>query len=351
MIDTGGREFRRLSHPILVNGKKVRQVWVDGTMVYPEIEYPHGAQYSGIRDCDLIKVRGKTNAHITHSHDLVYRKYEDDKYPAEYYGPCHSPYSFSASFCAVLYPYNEYSLEITEGLQLPVHREKSYYYKHGSTQMEFSLFVDPWYGASDVPTFGIAAVQRRADGVSLTGVGVLDFKLKFHASPIPICGPCQFSDSAYIFSGDGPGGNHVTSYCYRNFNFDAGGAYEVPRIEPVSRTIIGPTEFNDRMLTRTGDFPSEYEEGAKLTVGLLGDWTTEGMTGVSLLGKGYPIPMHVTLLTKEKYGQPQETDAGIVHRNEDIPLGYIAFQEILYFGKQNSAPAWALTVSNEDLVF
>ena len=36
MIKIAGKEFRTLAHPIYVDGKHVREVWVNGEMVYPE---------------------------------------------------------------------------------------------------------------------------------------------------------------------------------------------------------------------------------------------------------------------------------------------------------------------------
>ena len=60
MISVGGNSFRTLKQPIFVNGKRVRQVWVDDQMVYPEISYPSSSSTgSTIYDCNLIKVRGK----------------------------------------------------------------------------------------------------------------------------------------------------------------------------------------------------------------------------------------------------------------------------------------------------
>ena len=38
MIQVNGCEFTSLEHPIYVNRKRVREVWVDGIMVYPEAE-------------------------------------------------------------------------------------------------------------------------------------------------------------------------------------------------------------------------------------------------------------------------------------------------------------------------
>ena len=35
MINTGGNDFRTLAQPIFVNGQRVKEVWVDGHMVYP----------------------------------------------------------------------------------------------------------------------------------------------------------------------------------------------------------------------------------------------------------------------------------------------------------------------------
>ena len=46
MIQVNGCEFRTIAQPIYVNRKRVKEVWVDGIMVYPEADMDPVLQYA-----------------------------------------------------------------------------------------------------------------------------------------------------------------------------------------------------------------------------------------------------------------------------------------------------------------
>lgn len=351
MINTGGKDFRRLSHPIFVNGKKVRQVWMNGTMVYPEISYPGAPRLQHIRG-NLIKISGRNAVTHVHSHRVKDPgvTYTPAGYPTAFYGPCTTTYTFSAAFCATIVIPEAYHFLINRNEQILTYANQDNYGHHGALSDMRLNFVSPLFEAPPCPAMGIQA-SKDGEAFAITEGLIREIKFRFHASPIPVCGPVQSGSSAYyftIYDADGIETGGMTRK--RNENFDSGGYYQLPRIEPTG-PFIGPGEFSGRIFTRLGDYESTISNRGHLIIGATFVLGSQTLGGIAMRAYGYMIPARVIKLYRDSNEPQSYQDYGNVYlQSESFNMGNVPFSKILYCGMEKTAPEWALHVTEEDLI-
>ena len=318
MINTGGSDFRTLAQPIFVNGQRVKEVWADGHMVYPEAP---GGNY--------LKVHGFLYISKSYTRRQVSELWEKSIPATTYliegentYIPAWSShYAVSVEFVAI-YKAKTMTLRVSDywfPITSPKYSGKNYYGTLNplapDSDEDDSGHIDETYG-------------KRIDGPFT----VQAFECRVRSNPIPII-------PRYVEEAKGGGFIHDSSDSYT-------------RVETIPNMpeILEATYWNGEHLTQLN---YGYEHPLNTGMGLR--IASHDMGGISLNLYGIKVSA-----TKNYYGgsyfypdyygfkrsQPMVLEIGSVGTLR-VPI-----TDILYSGaSQNSAPEWAQTILPDDFQY
>lgn len=327
MIKVNGNTFRTLAEPMYVNGKHVLEAWANGTKVYPETT-------SG----NLIKVKGKATLICQHFHD-------GEVHPSSYgeasCGPYNSFYFVTASFSIVSYAERGITFYMSED-EIDLHQYVNTH--HGSVYGGVLQAVNPLEGA---PTIKTKPIKYKTDGY-IRSVWT-ECKVKYHISPVPICGPIT---QKYV----APPGFHATEETDTVFHPDVDGtAPNYYTYIPVNQTMIGPGEFNDVIFHGEGWSQGSlikknsemYSHGyVEMASGALPESISSYLDYYSITSYGYRYPII--------WPYRDKTSEEMVYPTvwaDTVSVDYIRIPvtDCLYVGDKDNAPEWAQHVYDTDL--
>lgn len=315
MIATGGSEFRTLAQPIFVNGKKVREVWANGHMVYPEVG----------RD-DFVKVRGVLAISKSFTRPQVGALFKDTvtgyliEGSSTYMPEWNSYFAVKVVFVAI-YKYRGSNIEIVDDwLPLTTTRYQGGYYTSRLNPLapggedDSSGAIDKTYGKRIASKFNLE-----------------DFRCQVMYDGIPI---------PPLFVEESKGGGWI---------FDSPDAYTRADTVPDMPNVLEATLWNMQTFTGLGSYPNPMNPKASLRI------SQHESGGIVLAMSGLTVPA-----TKYYYGGSYFYDGYYsLRKTEKVTLEIspipsignlqVPITEILYQGMESDAPDWAKTITDSDL--
>lgn len=339
MIKIGGNEFRTLAQPIFVNGKHVREVWANGNLVYPET----------VRG-NTIKIRG---------HILEGRSFSRPERYLSRYEPWMSgeiakvnaytaTFSLSASFAAVF----QYSQDVglhEDGITLIPVCGKSFDSEniptegHWQYSLPYDMFYPSWNSednymrfnispicmpfspldGSPVPTIPSLKIVRETPGY----LRALKIMFRIDMAPIPL------SDE-YLY----------TYYSPLNY-------YHTDQVRPIYNGLFSACNWNGQIIrsenVSTFSVPHPWIENASMSM-------TLGNQDVNYQYYESAFPSYLTVSLKNLMDH-----ASLISNHHDSTeailtatinnLVNVPITDVLYIGRAEEAPEWALDVTESDL--
>lgn len=351
MIRIGDNRWITHAQPIFVNDRRVNQVWANNRMVYPD-----GAEI----------VKAKFYINDTFSHTDNWSMASAGSAPPGVFGPCVSPFSIKASGAGV---FRIYGTEVKKGILK--RGVNDYNMPYGSTLYDHNWYgpyhvpycerpgllyplgttlVCPEYGMPDLDTFKVSGLIQR-------------LKIRYNMSMIPVCGPFRTpaigthrTPNLYT----SPSSQHGNSHYYNAVGND--NMYVTYDLIPTGYQISGPSEFNNTVFSyyspSVGELAfnraiaSSYMQNSYTRLVVNYD-TNESVNpyyyynGIYILCI-YRVPVQV-LKTSVNVANDASADMGTQYTEESFCIT-IPISEILYAGNELDAPAWAKTITEEDLM-
>ena len=353
MISVNGHSFRTLNEPIYVNGKVVKQVWANDTMYYPEGNFA--------------KVKFSLNRAFMHSHNDVYHTH--DELPDGFYGPCNSTFTIRAVGIALLscpagaFEFSKNGAVTVKDGQTSELSNYLHEIEHRHHSAPAPNLVSPDYGLENFLT-----MRAKWTGY----MSVLDCKIKFIASPAPVCSPFQLpiqtpraqdytEDSiarrANLYENEDLSGNYRTLIASTRGHYRYIGTqgeyvpdqYITYKFEAQNTSFRGMAEFNNQVLSR-GLHPSNEQNGAELSVNFqLVNYQPDATTmWIDLAFNKASIPFDVTKISWTRSDGKTEESLGTMYSRARY-LMFVPATEILYAGSYADAPEEAITINDSDL--
>ena len=312
MIATGGEQFRTLAQPIYVNGKKVKEVWANGNMVYPVISR-----------ANYLKVRGRMTISKCYTRPQVGGMFKDTvtgyliSGESSFLPEWVSAYAISVTFIAIYRAKGGYLtvsddwFEVTSG-------------KYEATN--YNGYFNPLAPASegDLPLHLDSVYGKKIEGEFT----VPQFQCSIMSEPIPI-------PPYYIHESKGGG-----------FIFDTPDSYSMVETIPDAPSVLGATMWNGERMTQIAhSYVNPMYPDASLYIS---SYTTGGI-GISMYGLTVEA-------TNKYYGGSYFYDGYYsLKKTERTTLNIrstgsvrIPVTDILYAGMEEDAPDWAKTISDRD---
>ena len=311
MISTGGSEFRTLVQPIFVNGKKVREVWANGRMVYPEAGIGNFVKVRGVLAISKSFTRPQSGAMFK---DTVtgYLIEGSSTYMPEW----NSYFAVKVVFVAI-YKYGGSNIEIVDDwIPLTTARYEGGYYTNRLTPLAPGM--DEEFDAID-RTYGKRITSR---------YGLVDFRCQVMYDGIPI---------PPLFVEESKGGGWI---------FDTPDAYTRADTVPDMPNVLEATLWNIQTFTELGSYPNPMNPKASLKI------SQHESGGIVLAMSGLTVPA-----TKYYYGGSYFYDGYYsLRKTEKVTVKIssvgnlqVPITEILYQGAESDAPDWAKTITDRDL--
>ena len=314
MIATGNGEFRTLAQPIFVNGKKVREVWANGHMVYPEV---------GIGN--FLKVRGVLSISKSFTRPQVGGLFKDTvngyliSGSGTYIPEWNSYYAIRVVFVAI-YRAKGWSLSVTDDW-MPITTSRF----NGNN---YYGLLNPLAPAGEEEVSGDI---DRVYGKKIVGsYSVRDFQCSIMSNAVPI-------QPKFVEESKGGG-----------FIFDTPDSYSRADTIPDTPSILATTMWNNERLTSLNySYPNSMYPDARLRVSALEDG------GIALTMSGLTV-----LASKNYYGGSYFYDGYYsLQKTERVTLEIrsvgtfnVPVTDILYSGNESDAPEWAKTISDSDFI-
>lgn len=335
MIKIAGKEFRTLAQPIYVNGKHVRQIWANGEMVYPETL--HG---------NTIKIRG---------HILEGRSYFRPERYLSRYDPWMSgeiakvnayteTFSVSASFAAVL----RYSQDVglrEDGITLIPVCGKSFESEwiptegHWQYSLPYDMFTMWWQSEENYVHLYISPIcmpLSPLDGTPVPTIPtlniacqdtgrLLDMKILFRIdmAPIPLSGE-------YLY----------TYYSPLSF-------YHQDRVLPISNGLFRACDWNGQIIRHEGvsgfSVPSQWSSETSMAVQL--GYQSSYTAFPAYLSVSFKNLTERAVLISNHHDSTEAKITASVDNLVNIPI-----TDVMFIGRAEEAPEWALDVCESDLL-
>ena len=313
MIATGGSEFRTLAQPIFVNGKKVREVWANGQMVYPEVGRG-----------DFVKVRGVLAISKSFTRPQVGGLLKDIatgyliQGSSTYMPEWNSYFAVKVVFVAI-YKYAGGNIDIVDDwIPLTTTRFQGGYY---------TSRLNPLAPGGEDDTSG--AIDKIYGKRIASRFTLVDFRCQVFYNGIPI--PPLFVEES---KGQG-------------LIFDSPDAYTRADTIPDTPNVLAASLWNIETFTELNrTYPNSMYPEARLRI------SQHESGGIVLEMSRLPVPA-----TRYCYGGSYFYDGYYsLRKTERVTLTIssvgnlqVPITEILYQGSEKDAPDWAKTITDSDL--
>ena len=313
MISTGGSEFRTLVQPIFVNGKKVREVWANGRMVYPEAGIGNFVKVRGVLAISKSFTRPQSGAMFK---DTVtgYLIEGSSTYMPEW----NSYFAVKVVFVAI-YKYGGSNIEIVDDwIPLTTSRYEGGYY---TTRLNpLSPGMDEEFDAID-RTYGKRITSR---------FDLVDFRCQvlYDGIPIPPVFVEEFKSGGLII-------------------YDSPDAYARIDTVPDTPSVLAATMWNSETFTEMNhSYPNPLYPEASLRI------YQHESGGIVLAMSGLTVPATKIYYSGsyflEGYYGLWKTER-ITLKISEVGVLQVPITEILYQGAESEAPDWAKTITDRDL--
>ena len=313
MIATGGSEFRTLAQPIFVNGKKVREVWANGRMVYPEIGMGNFVKVRGVLAISKSFTRPQVGGLLK---DIVtgYLIEGSSTYMPEW----NSYFAVKVVFVAI-YKYAGGNIDIVDDwLPLTTTRFQGGY---------FTSRLNPLAPGGEDDSSG--AIDKTYGKRITSRYGLVDFRCQVMYDGIPI---------PPLFVEESKGGGWI---------FDTPDAYTRADTVPDMPNVLEATLWNMETFSEMNhSYPNPMNPEASLRI------SQHESGGIVLAMSGLTVPA-----TKYYYGGSYFYDGYYsLRKTEKVTVKIssvgnlqVPITEILYQGAESDAPDWAKTITDRDL--